>query len=237
METSQIYLKTNHINALSGLKLSKTYGLYLQFIGVWLLLQVAVLVIHSSPVLTGGLVGTDSYMRLVRLTELLANGQWYDSTIARSNAPYGEVLHWTRPFDVLLIILAAPVALFTGWQSGLYWASVVVSPFLLLSCGLSLIWAMAPLLRPNRWLLPAIAIFIQPAILTYSLLGRADHHGLLLLVFVFYHLHQFIYAGSQRLLLDQSAQFISLAGLEAALVNSLLGMLAFHFLDRFRRTL
>ena len=184
METSQIYLKTNQTGALSGLKLSKTYGLYLQFIGVWLLLQVTVVVIHSSPVLTGGLVGTDSYMRLVRLTELLANGQWYDSTIARSNAPYGEVLHWTRPFDVLLIILAAPVALFAGWQSGLYWAGVVVSPLLLLACGLSLIWAMAPLLRPNRWLLPAIAIFLQPAILTYSLLGRADHHGLLLLVFV-----------------------------------------------------
>ncbi len=65
-----------------------------------------------------------------------------------------------------------------------------------------------------------------------------DHaRARLLLVFVFYHLHQFIYAGSQRLLLDQPAQFISLAGLEAALVNSLLGMLAFHFLDKFRRTL
>ena len=72
----------------------------------------------------------------------------------------------------------------------------------------------------------------------YSSRVDTDHaRARLLLVFVFYHLHQFFYAGSQRLLLDQPAPFISLAGLEAALVNSLLGMLAFHFLDRFRRTL
>ena len=163
---------------------SKSSSLYLQFIGVWIILQIALVVIHSSPVLTGELQGPDSYMRIVRVQEFLAHGQWHNSDILRANAPYGDALHWTRPFDILLLAVAAPVALFTGWGSGLFWASVVVSPLLLLACGLAIIWAMTPVIRPNSWLLPAIAILIQPGIVAYSMLGRADHHGLLLLVFV-----------------------------------------------------
>ena len=117
------------------------------------------MVIHSSPVLTGELLGPDSYMRVVRVQEFLAHGQWHNSDIARANAPYGDALHWTRPFDLLLLAIAAPVALFTGWGSALFWASAIVSPLLLLASGLALIWAMTPVIRPNSWLLPAIAVY------------------------------------------------------------------------------
>ena len=58
----------------------------------------------------------------------------------------------------------------------------------------------------------------------------------LLLVFLFYHFHHFVYALEQRLLLDQPAQLVSLPVLEGALVNALLGVLVFHLLDRFRHT-
>ncbi|MFQ5696016.1 MAG: rod shape-determining protein MreD [Terriglobia bacterium] len=58
----------------------------------------------------------------------------------------------------------------------------------------------------------------------------------LLLLFSFYYFHQFIYALIQRLLLGQPADFVSLRVLEGALVNALLGVLAFLLLDRFRRS-
>lgn len=58
----------------------------------------------------------------------------------------------------------------------------------------------------------------------------------LLLLFLFYHFHQFIAAAIQRWLLGQAADFFSLPVLEAALVNALLGVLVFHLLDRFRKT-
>lgn len=58
----------------------------------------------------------------------------------------------------------------------------------------------------------------------------------LLQVFLFFHLHQVIYASFQRLLLDRAADFLSLRVLEAALVNALVGVLVFHLLDRFRKT-
>lgn len=58
----------------------------------------------------------------------------------------------------------------------------------------------------------------------------------LLLLFGFYFFHQSVYVLEQRLLLDQPAEFVDLPVLEGALVNALLGVLVFHFLDRFRRS-
>lgn len=57
----------------------------------------------------------------------------------------------------------------------------------------------------------------------------------LLLVFLFYLLHQLIFGGVEWLLLDRPAAWPSLRMLEAALVSALLAVLVFPLLDRFRR--
>lgn len=57
----------------------------------------------------------------------------------------------------------------------------------------------------------------------------------LLLVFLFYFFHQMIFGGVEWLLLGRPAGLFSLAVLQGALVNSLLAVLAFYALDRFRR--
>ena len=48
-------------------------------------------------VLDGRLIGPDAYMRVLRVMELAQGGNWYDAVSERSNAPFGEILHWTRP--------------------------------------------------------------------------------------------------------------------------------------------
>ena len=72
-----------------------------------------------------------------------------------------------------------------------------------------------------------------------SLSSRIDtdpHPARLLLVFGFYHVHHFAYALIQRLLLEQPAELIGLPVLEGALVNSVVGVLVFVLLDRFRQS-
>lgn len=157
---------------------------YLLFFGVCLALQGGLVVSNVLPVLDGQLLGTDGYMRLVRVTELHETGAWFDGRVARSNAPYGEVLHWTRPLDVLLLAGAWALKPFFGFKSGLYWSGALVSPMLWALACLAFAWASEPFFARDRRSLAMIAFLVQPAVIAYSLAGRADHHALILLIFV-----------------------------------------------------
>src|SRR3546814_16753680 len=87
-------------------------------------------------VFEGGLIDPDSYMRMVRVSELAQGWQWFDDTIARANAPYGNVLHWTRPFDLLILLLALPAGFVLEAEQALYLAGMIVSPLLQLATAL-----------------------------------------------------------------------------------------------------
>jgi hypothetical protein len=140
-----------------------------------------------SPVRDGLLLDTDSYMKLVRLEQLLATGGWYDAAIARSNAPFGETLHWTRLFDILVILLALPLTPFMSLRDALFWSGAAISPLMSLATMGALIWAARPLLRESAIgtrTMVALLTMMQPPILGYTLAGRADHHALLMLIFV-----------------------------------------------------
>ncbi len=150
----------------------------------WALVHASLVVFHGLPVFEAGLIGPDSYMRALRVVELYQGGGWFDDTIARANAPFGDTLHWTRPFDLLMLLIALPISAVVGFEQAIHVAGIVISPLFQLLTALALIWALRPILRPGVWFLPVIALFLQPGALAYSVLGRADHHSLLLLVFV-----------------------------------------------------
>src|SRR3546814_9831483 len=71
-------------------------------VATWALVHGSLVIFRDLPLFETGLLGPDSYMRMVRVNELAQGGGWFDDTIARANAPYGDTLHWTRPLDVLL---------------------------------------------------------------------------------------------------------------------------------------
>jgi hypothetical protein len=76
------------------------------------------------------LVDSDGYARLLRIERLIETGGWFDVSLPRADWPYGGSLHWTRPLDVLLILLALPAAAAVGFGLALYWAGAIVSPLL-----------------------------------------------------------------------------------------------------------
>ncbi|MEJ2205311.1 MAG: hypothetical protein P8170_14525 [Gemmatimonadota bacterium] len=135
----------------------------------------------SPEILSGELIDTDSYTRILRVQALRDTGEWYETAMDRSNAPFGETSHWTRPLDLLLLGGAVVMAPVVGFEGGLYWAAAFVGPILQILTGLLLAWAVAPLVRGRG--LVMMALLAQPAVMVYSLAGRADHHGLILLTF------------------------------------------------------
>lgn len=132
-------------------------------------------------ILNGALVDPDAYLRLDRVRLLWESGSWFDSTDPRISPPHGLVLHWTRPMDMVLLAGALPLAPFLGFREALHLWGVLVGPALQVAFLLALMWAAAPVLeRSWRWLIALFSI-AQPAILGTFVLGRPDHHGLLML--------------------------------------------------------
>src|SRR5919106_1400252 len=85
---------------------------FIAFFVLWALLQLTTVIAVFPEALQGAQIDPDGYMRLVRVNVLLDHGNWFDHSIPRSNWPFGETLHWTRPLDVLIIALSLPFRIF-----------------------------------------------------------------------------------------------------------------------------
>ncbi|MCX5779754.1 MAG: hypothetical protein NTV45_02825, partial [Firmicutes bacterium] len=130
------------------------------------------------------LVDTDAYMRLVRVEQLATTGDWYDSVIHRSNYPYGDELHWTRPLDVILLAGAYALEPFFGFHKGLLIWGIILSPLLGICSLLALFWATGSVMLAKTQRLVWLLFTVQPILMPVFIFGRPDHHGLLLLLFI-----------------------------------------------------
>ncbi len=137
---------------------------------------------HRAP-WRGELFCPDSYMRMVRVRDLVTTGDWYDDLSERSNTPFGERLHWTRPLDTLIVAGAVVLGPFTGARA-LDLAGMLISPVLHVATLFALLWAFAPLLD-SRGLFWLGVCFPFQLVLSYQFAaGRPDHHGLLSLALI-----------------------------------------------------
>ncbi|MBH60880.1 MAG: hypothetical protein CL569_00185 [Alphaproteobacteria bacterium] len=148
------------------------------------LLQVAMVWRNPGMLENRQLLDADGYTRLARVEALADGGGWYDDAAVRANVPYGTTLHWTRPFDLLLLAVALPLVPFTSINSALYWSGALINPVLLVMTLAALMWAVKPLLRREDIPYFGVLVLALPAVHAYFGIGRADHHGLILLLFV-----------------------------------------------------
>ncbi|MBF0248887.1 MAG: hypothetical protein HQL36_12610, partial [Alphaproteobacteria bacterium] len=125
----------------------------------------------------------DAYMRMVRVRDWLSGGDWYANLSVRSNWPYGDTLHWTRPLDIGIAALAAPLWPFLGGHAALYVAGVVASPVFYVLTIWVLLWGTRSLLDPRGRVVLVVLFAFQPITHYYFVAARPDHHSLILLVF------------------------------------------------------
>lgn len=157
---------------------------WLIIFGLWAVLHAMLGQTVAAPVFDGALLGPDGYMRLVRIAELQSGTGWYESLIARSNAPYGDALHWTRPMDVIILMIATLASPFTDDAQALFFAGAVTSPIVAFFACIAMAWAARPVLGRDRSILAVIILLLQPGVLSYTMLGRADHHSLQFVAFI-----------------------------------------------------
>ncbi len=133
--------------------------------------------------LRGELPNPDSAMRLVRLRDMLAAGAPLDA-VARDGSGHGVVLHWSHLLDSLLLLLAAPLAPWLGWEGALHWVALGVGPLCIGALGAALAWSVAPLAE-RRWrLLAPLLAAVSAPVAAYGVPGVVHHHVLLTLAAV-----------------------------------------------------
>jgi hypothetical protein len=123
----------------------------------------------------GGLFNPDSYMRLVRLRDMLRGGTVMD-TVARDGSGHGTMLHWSHLIDSLLCLLAVPFRLFLKPDDALHAAALVFGPLNMAALGFAVAWAAAPF-AARKWLwLGAMLPALSPSIISYGMVGVVHHH-------------------------------------------------------------
>lgn len=142
--------------------------------------------VHDGTVLkNGGLVDTDSYMRVLRIMDLYNGTGWYNTVTLRMGAPEGLSLHWTRPVDILILLPALAAHLFgVEVPRAVYWAGAAFSSVCDILACLAVTWAARPLWPSPGHRFAAIILLANGAAFGYGVFGRADHHTLILLLTV-----------------------------------------------------
>lgn len=160
---------------------------FFQYAVLWILIPLLWIAIYISGLALGEkgeLADSDCYMRLLRVEDLHNGGRWYDPVDLRSNAPYGQTAHWTRPLDVLLLLGAAPIALVTDFKSALFWWGVIISPLVLFVTTMVLPWSTRPLLGRKGSFSVSFIFLCQIALLICFQPGRPDHQSLLIFLVI-----------------------------------------------------
>ena len=124
----------------------------------------------------GDLVNPDSYMRLVRLRDIIAAGAPLHA-IPRGEDGGGALLHWSHFLDSLLLILALPFGGTTDWA--LRMAGLISGPLAIGLTAIAVVWVLAPLTAGGMRLLAAALVGLAPPIIAYGVPGVVHHHILL----------------------------------------------------------
>jgi hypothetical protein len=123
-------------------------------------------------------------MRLRRVLYLYESGNWYNAFDVRTNAPYGELIHWTRLLDTILFTGAWIGSAVAPFPRALFVWGTFVGPALLMALVPVWSWGTRPVLGRGGFLL-CFALFPLLGLLNGTfLLGNPDHHGLIALLFL-----------------------------------------------------
>ncbi len=125
----------------------------------------------------------DGYWHLLRVVNLYNSGNIYETTLCRSNAPYGESIHWTRAFDLILFAGAYVGSFFYDFHVALLWWSIIVNPILHVLTFLVLFWGLRDLIGDTRASILGIILPFQPFLTSIFNIGVPDHHGCLIFIF------------------------------------------------------
>ncbi len=152
-------------------------------LGVAGLVQAVAAWLGDWPAFDGRFAGPDAYMRLVRILEC-GNGGCPGGLLTRSNAPFGEVLHWPHLVDGLIVAIATPLRVGMPWSDAVATAGYLAGPVLESLALVAVLVAARTLVDRPAWMFAGVFLASQLWVSWAFAPGRPDHHGMQALFFL-----------------------------------------------------
>ena len=180
--SSKADIKTQrYIQNIKGLTqfLNKYVYLIIGAIAAWLLLYT------QMADWDGFYYDADGYMRALRVRHFLQEPSFGEQLVAESNYPFGEVLHWTRPMDILWALVALPFYHLGNLSDTVFLSGAFLAPLLGIATTLVLAQGIRRHFNVYLTLFGCFIFLSNPVIMEIFSAGRPDHHALMLFLSVY----------------------------------------------------
>ena len=124
----------------------------------------------------------DGYMRALRIHHWLLNPTFWEQPILESNYPFGEILHWTRPMDILWSLFTLPFLHLGNLKDSIFIGGVFLSPTLGVLTIITLAYGLRRQFNVYLVVIGCVFFIANPLIAPYFSPDRPDHHSLMLLL-------------------------------------------------------
>lgn len=155
------------------------------FFLTWFVLTISAIIIMLFDLLDGVLFlgDVDDDMRLLQIRDLLRDHDWFDLTLPQIAMPEAYLSPWSRLVDLPYFLIAFALEPFIGKDTGLFFASKIVPPSLLVlfAALMSFIVTQSGNMRPRPFHIAAMAVLMTLAIWEFTP-GRIDHHNVQMLL-------------------------------------------------------
>lgn len=121
----------------------------------------------------------DGYMRALRIKNWLINPSFFEQPIYASNYPFGEILHWTRPLDIVWILLTIPFINILELKDAIFIGGAFIAPVFGILGALSLGYGLRRCFNVYISLLGIYLYFNNPIVQFIYDFSNADHHVLI----------------------------------------------------------
>lgn len=149
-----------------------------------LIAALSVLIIGTDSLQTfnGYYSDADGYMRALRVSHWLTNPSFFEQPVYESNYPFGEILHWTRPMDILWSVLAIPFLNAYALKDAVFIAGIFLSPLLEVLTAVTIAYGLARRFNVYLTIFGCLVFLSSPIIANYFAPSRPDHHALMILL-------------------------------------------------------
>lgn len=127
----------------------------------------------------------DGYTRALRTYHWLLAPSFMEQPLYESNYPFGEILHWTRPMDIIWGIFTLPFLYMPNLKDTIFISGAFIAPCLGILSALALTYGLRRSFNIYLTLIGLILFFYDQNLWHIFSPARPDHHALMLFLFIY----------------------------------------------------